>query len=73
MSRPRLLSDHDLNEHIVTGVVRREPLLEWIRVRDVGLSERADAEVLAYYAEHGYIVVSHDVNTMPGAAHNRMS
>ncbi len=55
------------------GVVRREPLLEWIRVRDVGLSERSDAEVLAYAAERGYIVVSHDVNTMPSAAYDRMS
>jgi hypothetical protein len=73
MSRPRFLSDHDLNEHIVMAVVRRESSLEWVRVRDVGLSERADAEVLAYAAEHGYIVVSHDVNTMPTAAYNRMS
>jgi hypothetical protein len=37
MSRPRFLSDHDLNEHIVMAVVCREPSLEWIRVRDVGL------------------------------------
>lgn len=72
MSRPRLLADHDLNEHIVTGVLRREPSLEWIRVRDVGLSDRADAEVLAYAADHGYIVVSHDVNTMPSTAYDRM-
>jgi len=72
MSRPRFLSDHDLNEHIVTGVVRLEPSLEWIRVREVGLSERSDAEVLAYAAEHGYIVISHDVNTMPSAAYDRI-
>ena len=36
MSRPRFLADHDLNEHIVAGVLRREPTLEWVRVRDVG-------------------------------------
>ncbi len=73
MSRPRFLSDHDLNEHIVTGVVRREPSLEWVRVRDVGLSERLDGEVLAYASDHGYLVVSHDVNTMPKAAYDRMN
>jgi hypothetical protein len=72
MSRPRFLSDHDLNEHIVTGVVRLEPSLEWIRVREVGLSKRSDAEVLAYAAEHGYMVISHDVNTMPSAASDRI-
>lgn len=27
MSRPRFLADHDLNEHIIDGVLRREPAL----------------------------------------------
>jgi hypothetical protein len=72
MSRPRFLADHDLNEHIVTGVLRRNPTLEWVRARDIGMSDRADAEVLAYAADHVYIVVSHDVNTMPSAAYERM-
>lgn len=73
MSRPRFLTDHDLNEHIVTGVLRREPVLACVRVCDIGMSERSDAEVLAYAADHGLIVVSHDVNTMPSAAYARMS
>jgi hypothetical protein len=72
MSRPRFLADHDLNEHIVTGVLRREPALVWMRVRDVGMSERVDAEVLAYAADQGFLVVSHDINTMPDAAYARM-
>ena len=72
MSRPRFLADHDLNEHIVSGVVRRAPALEWVRARDVGMSEQADAEVLAYAADHGLLVVSHDINTMPSAAYTRM-
>lgn len=45
MSRPRFLADHDLNEQIVTGVLRREPALECVRARDVGMSERSDAEM----------------------------
>jgi hypothetical protein len=69
MSRPRFLADHDLNEHIVDGVQRREPALEFVRARDVGLSERLDEDVLAYAAQHGLIVVSHDVNTMTNAAY----
>lgn len=72
MSRPRFLADHDLNEHIVSGVLRRAPTLEWVRVRDVGMHERADAEVLAYAADQGFLVVSHDINTMPSAAYTRM-
>jgi hypothetical protein len=31
MSRPRFLADHDLNEHIVDGTLRREPGVEFLR------------------------------------------
>ena len=72
MSRPRFLADHDLNEHLVRGVVRREPAIEFIRARDIGMHERSDAEVLAYAAEHQMIVISHDVNTMPANAYTRI-
>lgn len=73
MSRPRFLADHDLNEHIVDGVLRREPALEFVRARDVGLSNRPDAEVLAFAAANGFLLVSHDVNTMPAQAYARVS
>jgi hypothetical protein len=73
MSRPRFLADHDLNEQIVTGVLPREPALACVRARDVGMSEHLDAEVLAYAADNGFIVVSHDVNTTPSAAYAQMS
>jgi predicted nuclease of predicted toxin-antitoxin system len=72
MSRPRFLADHDLNEHIVHGVLRREPAIEFLRVRDVALHEHSDAEVLAYAATHQLLVISHDVNTMPAAAYARI-
>lgn len=73
MSRPRFLADHDLNEHIIDGVLRREPSLELNRARDLGLSDRLDPEVLSHAAREGLIVVSHDVNTMPGFAQARMA
>ena len=72
MSRPRFLADHDLNEHIVHGVLRREPAIEFIRARDVGLHEHSDADMLAYAVTHQLIVVSHDVNTMTAEAYVRI-
>ena len=33
MSRPRFLADHDLNEHIITGVRRRHEGVEFLRAR----------------------------------------
>jgi hypothetical protein len=72
MSRPRFLSDHDLNEHIVDGVLRREPAVEFARARDFHLQTVDDAELLEFAASQHWIVVSHDVNTMAAAATSRI-
>jgi predicted nuclease of predicted toxin-antitoxin system len=72
MTRPRFLADHDLNEHIVDGALRREPALEFVRARDVGMDGKPDIEILDYAATEGLIIVSHDVNTMPGQAQSRL-
>ena len=73
MSRPRFLADSDLNEHIITGFLRREPAAEMIPARDASLDNRPDPEVLNYAASHHLIVVSHDVNTMIGHAYARIA
>jgi hypothetical protein len=73
MSRPRFLADHDFNEHIISGVLRREPVLEITRARHVDLDDRPDREVLEQAAALGLIVLTHDVNTMTKAAYERIS
>ncbi len=73
MSRPRYLADHDLNEYIVTGLLRREPTAECARVRDFGMGDASDDAILEYAARQGWLVVSHDVNTMPAAAFARQA
>lgn len=73
MSRPRFLADQDFNEHIIRGVLRREPAIDFVRLRDVGLERRSDAEILAYAAAENRIIVSHDVNTMSAAAYDRLA
>jgi hypothetical protein len=70
MSRPCFLAGQDFNEHIIRGVLRREPAIDFVRLRDVGLESRSDAEILAYAAAENRIIVSHDVNTMSAAAHD---
>ncbi len=72
MSRPRFLADHDLNEHIVTGVIRREPAVEFLRAREVGVASLTDREVIDYAVREGLVIVSHDVNTMPGHAYEML-
>jgi hypothetical protein len=73
MSQPRFLADHDFNEHIVVGVRRSEPTIEFSRVRDLGMSDRPDAEILEYADQQRLLIVSHDVNTMPAAAYVRLA
>ena len=73
MSRPRFLADHDLNEHILSGVLRREPGIDFLRVRDLAMRERSDEEILDFAETEGLLVVSHDVNTMPATAYARLS
>ena len=73
MSRPKFLADHDVNEHLIVGVLRREPSVEFNRARDIGINDQPDSEILDYADRHGLIVVSHDVNTMPAEAYNRLA
>ncbi len=54
MSRPRFLADNDVNDHLVDGVLRREPNIEFVRAREVGLAAKRDPEVLDYAARHGF-------------------
>jgi hypothetical protein len=69
MGQPRFLADHDLNEYIISGALRREPLVSIRRLREVGLERRNDRVVLEYARREGLIVVSHDANTMPKTAY----
>lgn len=73
MSRPRFLTDQDFNELIERGVLRREPAVEFLHLRDVGMETASDPDVLAYAAAGRWIVLSHDVNTMTAAARDRLA
>jgi hypothetical protein len=73
MGRVRFLADHNLNEHIVDGVLRREPAVDFLRIRDVAPVDISDPDLLEWAARNEYMVVSHDVNTMPAYAYERMA
>ena len=72
MTSPKFLADHDLNEQIVIGVLRRAPQITFVCGRDVGLADQPDPVIVDYAAAEGFIVVSHDVNTMPATSYVRM-
>src|SRR6266480_7495678 len=61
----RFQADADLNEDIVSGVVRRVPEIDFQTATKAGLSGRHDEQVLEVAASEGRILVSHDWETMP--------
>jgi hypothetical protein len=58
-------ADADLNQAIVTGVLRREPKIDFQTAFAAGLQGVKDPEVLAIAARQRRILVSHDRKTMP--------
>jgi predicted nuclease of predicted toxin-antitoxin system len=68
----RLLADENLNHDLIRGVLRRMPSLDLVRVQDVGLREVDDPSVLEWAGREGRIILTHDVNTMPAFAFDRI-
>lgn len=67
----RFLADADLNMAIVSGVLRREPSVDFLTAKVAGLRGMHDIEVLALAAERQRVLISHDVGTMPAHFHAR--
>ncbi len=68
----RLLADQNFDERILSGLLLRNPEVDIVRARDIGLSEADDDEVLAYAASSSRVVITHDVNTLIGLAYRRV-
>jgi hypothetical protein len=60
----RFLADADLDKAIVSGVLRREPAVDFLTAQTAGLRRLKDPDVLALAAERQRVLVSHDVGTM---------
>ena len=64
--KPRFQADADLNEDIVSALLRREPDIDFQTADAAGLRGLPDAEVLRLAARENRILVTHDRRTMPG-------
>lgn len=60
----RLATDEDFNNRILRGLLRRRPELDIVRAQDAGLTGKGDAEVLAWAAAEGRVLLTHDVTMM---------
>lgn len=67
-----LLADENLDANIVRGILRRLDGVDIVRVQDVDLTGADDPAVLAWAAEHGRVLVTHDVETVTRFAFERV-
>jgi hypothetical protein len=68
----KLIIDQDFNHNILRALRRRVPDLDAVTAHDAGLASATDPELLAWAAEVGRVLVTHDRKTMPAHASRRM-
>ncbi len=68
----RFVADENFNNDLVRGVHRRNPMVDIVRVQDQELSAADDSTILAWAAQSGRIVLTHDVATMTRYAYDRV-
>jgi hypothetical protein len=69
----KLLADENFDNTIIRGLLRRNPDIDIVRVQDVSLSGEDDPTVLAWAANEGRILLTHDVATITRYAYERLA
>jgi predicted nuclease of predicted toxin-antitoxin system len=72
ISGPRFLADENFNNDRLRALLRHRPDLDIVRVQDTAIAGADDPAVLAWAAEEGRILLTHDVRTIPRFAYVRV-
>lgn len=67
----RFLTDECLHGDLVRAMQRHLRDVDWVRAQDMGLMGAKDP-VLQWAAEHGRILLTHDLQTIPHYANDRV-
>jgi len=68
----RVFIDQDFDHDILRGLRLRLSELNAVTAREVGLDRKPDPDILAWAATQRRVVVTHDRNTMPRHAYDRV-
>jgi predicted nuclease of predicted toxin-antitoxin system len=68
----RLLADENFHGKLLKGLTKALPHLDVVRVQDTALFQASDPELLAWAAEEGRILLTHDVQTITRYAYERV-
>lgn len=69
----KFLADENFNGKIVNALRREYPEIVIIRVQDTVMYQSPDPDLLAWASDEGYILLTHDVKTMPTFANARLA
>jgi len=69
----KFLADENFDNRLVRGLLRRHPGLDIIRVQDLAIAGADDPTVLAWAAQAGRILLTHDERTIPNYAYERLA
>lgn len=68
----RLATDQNFRRSILRGLLRRVSGLNVVRIQDFGLGAAEDPALLLWAAAENRVLLTHDVNTMPNYAYERL-
>jgi hypothetical protein len=66
------LADHNFNQQIVDGLLRRTSAARVLLARDAGLWRIPDPELLEWAVTNDCFILTHDVNTLVGYTYDRI-
>ena len=69
----KFLADENFDNRIVRGLLRRQPDLDIIRVQDLEIAGADDPTLLAWAAQAGRILLTHDERTIPHYVYERLA
>jgi uncharacterized protein DUF5615 len=68
----RFATDEHIDRALIRGLLSRQPDLDIVRIQEARLLGADDRDILAWAATDGRILITHDRNTIPGFAYERV-
>ena len=68
----RFATDENFDGRILKGLLARLPDIDIVRVQDTLMAQASDPELLEWLADENRILLTHDIQTMPGFVYERV-
>ena len=65
-------ADENFNNDLLRALLRHNPRLDIIRIQDTEIAGASDPDMLGWLATQNRILLTHDVQTIPGYAYDRV-